>query len=1028
MAINKQLVKYFSNFGGLDLRNSDITRSDEKATVAKDVDIRDSLALNKRKGYKALTEDAGGFGAFKFANRDVDTGSITNESLVVDSNLKRLKENILTITYTGGNVAEAHLYLHTDNKFYLDLYDNSIKVLNQDLGVGINEASPYTLAQLDTAIDAVSNFSATVSGTTSNPAAFLENTERVVISSSLEIKHYEFESVSGASSPFATSQTNKNDADFENASAAQVNNVLYIASGYDELMKYDGQNCYRAGIDIGEDVTNVVADISGSASVVGNYTNQSVITVTAGHTLRPGDKIWYDDSVFNTQKFVEVNDVTTTIITLNNNISILTGNTLNIRRTGFGQEHRTDIRYKLTYEMIDNKGNIVEGIISENPFTYSNTQLDQARRRYQKVTISNLQDVSKFNTKYGVITTNGNSLNAFTVSAHNFDIGDNICFLDKNRNVVDRKITNIVGNVITFDGTAVDILGLVYPYVSAGLKINVWRNSAIGSDSYYLLTTVPNYSQASTQDIIDRSSDVQIAKNPYLYMRALDANIGNLSGTNATIKIFDSVTSTTHTLTEGVDFTVTAGNALTTLTSIRDAIIAVATYFNTVNLSSTSGVADLVLEATDNQAQREDDTYVLTQPGTNAFAFWGDIVTPAGSSAVTTSWLQGYETSGLIANAQYEVPVKAHGLPPKARYISVFRNQIFLAGDIENPNQVYYADIDGNEYFPPGDNAFDVSTLLGDYITGIAPLRTAFIIFKNESLHAITGDIALDTFRVDSIVNSKVGCVSHHSIQDVMGNLYYLTKKGVYKIDSASMNPVDINDGIEPLLTSATSDFSSYFKRAVAVTWNNPHKYLIFLPNEVITPNRYNTSSGRVFAYDFDRDAWLEWTNMDFSGGVIELENDIYFTERRLGSQSGNVEYYNYKVNETGNAADFADHEKAISMQYKTNWFNGDEPSLFKKFLRIQVHSTETTQDFESDNFTIDVKTENDFNPTTKTSAVLDFDNGSGGRLYNRKTKLRNVKARNMRFVFENSTLNENVLISGFELELAVPFRPGVKE
>jgi hypothetical protein len=63
------------------------------------------------------------------------------------------------------------------------------------------------------------------------------------------------------------SYTNRNQSYFENASFVQLNNVVYIANGYDELQKYDGQTIYRAGLPKPSSITSA---LGGAGAITGN--------------------------------------------------------------------------------------------------------------------------------------------------------------------------------------------------------------------------------------------------------------------------------------------------------------------------------------------------------------------------------------------------------------------------------------------------------------------------------------------------------------------------------------------------------------------------------------------------------------------------------------------------------------------------------------------------------------------------------------------------------------------------------------
>ena len=250
MAANNLLLKEFVNFQGLDLRSSDLERDPIYASELENVEYRKTGAMSKRKGYQGKTLSAGGYGLATYSNLDVTTSKITQQLVSVDSNAHLLREEELQLTYTGPDTAYVDVYM-LDGQFYFDLYDNNIRVLNQALGAGINEASPYVLASLITAINGVTDFSASATGITSEPAAFLQITRNKDISTSTSVDYKYWETIStptNAPSPFSGAQSNITDQEFENASFVNARNCLYISTGYDDLYKYDGVRLYKAGL------------------------------------------------------------------------------------------------------------------------------------------------------------------------------------------------------------------------------------------------------------------------------------------------------------------------------------------------------------------------------------------------------------------------------------------------------------------------------------------------------------------------------------------------------------------------------------------------------------------------------------------------------------------------------------------------------------------------------------------------------------------------------------------------------------
>lgn len=380
-------------------------------------------------------------------------------------------------------------------------------------------------------------------------------------------------------------------------------------------------------------------------------------------------------------------------------------------------------------------------------------------------------------------------------------------------------------------------------------------------------------------------------------------------------------------------------------------------------------------------------------------------------------------------------PIKLHTPPPKMKYITVYQGLLVGTGNRESVNTVYYSDIDSPEYFPSDQNAFEIETLNGDINTGIAPLGNSLFIFKPRSTHQVLGNLADDTFAVNFFGNGRIGSVAHHTIQEVNGFLMFLSENGVYALNQNEQSITEISEPISPLVSGNNLPFIR--KKAVAINWLDQDKYLLFMPVE---NNEAATDDSLVFAFDYNRQAWVKWDNINMMGGTALFRNRLYKTERRL---NGTLRYHTYRFYELNDTWDYADHNSPITFTYKSHWENLGEPSVFKKFIRCKIHSLDASlDDFESDSFILLLETEKDWITAVSTSRELDFGGEQGGwgvdqwgifpwgneRINSQRTKLKQTKAKSMRLILSNSEVNKNVLISGYEYEVASPFRGFIKE
>lgn len=386
-------------------------------------------------------------------------------------------------------------------------------------------------------------------------------------------------------------------------------------------------------------------------------------------------------------------------------------------------------------------------------------------------------------------------------------------------------------------------------------------------------------------------------------------------------------------------------------------------------------------------------------------------------------------------------PVTDRSPPPKGKYISVFRNQVIVAGNISFPNTVYYSDIDGPEYFPDGINNFDVDSPIGDTISGIAPTNEAFAIFKDKSIQILSGDLATANFRVDQLT-SDLGCIAHASIQEVRGQLMFLSDRGVYSMVGGQL-PQPVGEKIEPVFDINASLAASQLlrlKRAVAFNDRDNERYILYLPAESTTSGSVHPNSNSVlYVYDYHRQAWLKWTNLNMAGGMALFENALHFSERRYSAFSGSVASLLYRVHNLNDAYDYQDDDEFIDFEYSSTWEALGEPSVLKRFLRIRIFSLE---ELVNNDLFLDVRTEINY---IKDAVHAQFDfqfvgGGYGVAPYNDTTpygdpaesvgkhRLGQGRIRSLRVRFLNQREQENVNITGWELEIATPFRQAFKQ
>lgn len=143
----------------------------------------------------------------------------------------------------------------------------------QAMGKGFGVSSPYLISSLVTLIGSVPGVSVTTTGDTNFPGAFIEVTEPTIVPNgkSVTLDFFYWESCDRTvpvTFPGLLAQLTTDN--FQNATFAAYQEVIYIASPYDEVQKFDGQTVYRAGMPAG--VAPALALSAGGAVDTGDHT------------------------------------------------------------------------------------------------------------------------------------------------------------------------------------------------------------------------------------------------------------------------------------------------------------------------------------------------------------------------------------------------------------------------------------------------------------------------------------------------------------------------------------------------------------------------------------------------------------------------------------------------------------------------------------------------------------------------------------------------------------------------------------
>ncbi len=176
------------------------------------------------------------------------------------------------------------------------------------------------------------------------------------------------------------------------------------------------------------------------------------------------------------------------------------------------------------------------------------------------------------------------------------------------------------------------------------------------------------------------------------------------------------------------------------------------------------------------------------------------------------------------------------------RFLEYFKNMLFAAGFSSQASVIWYSEL-AKPYQILPENFFEVRTDDADSITCLQPFQSSLIVFKNRSMHEVSGE-SPETLSLKEI-SSQYGCVNNQASVVFKNRLWFVDEKGICEFNGSQVFMV--SDPVE-------STFQSLDKsKAKAVNFSKRDE-VWFCFGDV------------CLVYNYEVDAWSTFDN-------IEIEN-----------------------------------------------------------------------------------------------------------------------------------------------------------
>jgi hypothetical protein len=305
----------------------------------------------------------------------------------------------------------------------------------------------------------------------------------------------------------------------------------------------------------------------------------------------------------------------------------------------------------------------------------------------------------------------------------------------------------------------------------------------------------------------------------------------------------------------------------------------------------------------------------------------GRTTTTYGSLTIATGGdlLGRFRIEGTGGSRLFYFETYTTGAPTGGTYIANHENHLCVVDTINAPSTVYYsANNDDSDFTGTGSG----SVTLSDKIVGIKSFREILYIFCKDSIYKLTDIDTAAATAVDQ-VTLNLGCVSGYTIQEIGGDLIFLSTDG-FRTIAGTQRLSDIELGtlskkIHPLITAILGSNTEYLFSSTVLPYKN--QYRLFYTDMSVANTVQKGIIGTLRTDDQTGALRFEWSEIlgievaaigvgrgDSNREVIyhgDLEGYIY--QHEVGDTfNGTAIRYRYKTPDT----DFGDASLRSTLYY----------------------------------------------------------------------------------------------------------------
>ena len=325
-------------------------------------------------------------------------------------------------------------------------------------------------------------------------------------------------------------------------------------------------------------------------------------------------------------------------------------------------------------------------------------------------------------------------------------------------------------------------------------------------------------------------------------------------------------------------------------------------------------------------------TLARTGQGQCSFAFfeggthdYGEVIIADGANKPYRFRMEG--TGALTTRTFFADEITVDGTKA-VKYVTVHDHHLIAAGVEDNLSTVYYSGYNTPHNFS---NASAGSVVISDQIQGIRGFRTDLIVFGKNTIHKLININDTASIRIDPITEN-VGCLSGYSIQEIGGDLLFLSPDGIRTIaGTARIGDVELSSvsrQIQSIIGDVARNIDTFTIDSCVL--RSKSQYRLFYTDKTLGSS---VSKGIIGTFTANGFEWSETLGIQAMGLTTGFDADGIEKDYH-GDKDGYI--YNH---DTGNSFNPKGVAEEIVAEYQTPNFDFGDIGTRKtvKYVRLSV-------------------------------------------------------------------------------------------